>query len=95
MLIGVTLAGGGLTDAQVGGVFTAILIGMALASSVGTIGERVGRRRAYVALLLLVGAAGTVFALTLSVPALVVAALTGALSTDPTSPARSPHSSRR
>jgi MFS family permease len=84
VLIGVTLAGGGLTDAQVGAVFTAILIGMALASLVvGTIGERVGRRRAYVVLLLLVGAAGTVFALTLSVPALVVAALTGALSTDP------------
>jgi MFS family permease len=84
VLIGVTLAEGGLTDAQVGGVFTAILIGMALASLVvGTIGERVGRRRAYVALLLLVGAAGTVFALTLSVPALVVASLTGALSTDP------------
>ncbi|HET9899474.1 MAG TPA: MFS transporter, partial [Actinomycetes bacterium] len=84
VLIGVTLAEGGLTDAQVGGVFTAILIGMALASLVvGTIGERVGRRRAYVVLLLLVGIAGTVFALTLSVPALVVAALTGALSTDP------------
>lgn len=32
VLIGVTLAGGGLTDAQVGAVFTAILIGMALAS---------------------------------------------------------------
>jgi len=84
VLIGVTLAEGGLTDAQVGAVFTAILIGMALASLVvGTIGERVGRRRAYVALLLLVGVAGTVFALTLSVPALVVASLTGALSTDP------------
>jgi MFS family permease len=84
VLIGVMLAAGGLTDAQVGVVFTAILIGMALASLVvGTIGERVGRRRAYVVLLLLVGVAGTVFALTLSVPALVVAALTGALSTDP------------
>jgi MFS family permease len=84
VLIGVMLAAGGLSDAQVGVVFTAILIGMALASLVvGTIGERVGRRRAYIVLLLLVGVAGTVFALTLSVPALVVAALTGALSTDP------------
>jgi predicted MFS family arabinose efflux permease len=84
VLIGVALAKGGLTDAQVGIVFTAILIGMALGSLVvGTIGERVGRRRAYVALLLLVGIAGTVFALTLSLPALVVASLTGALSTDP------------
>ncbi len=84
VLIGVTLAEGGLTDVQVGIVFTAILIGMALGSFVvGTIGERVGRRRAYVALLVLIGIAGTVFALTLSVPALVVASLTGALSTDP------------
>jgi len=84
VLIGVTLAKGGLTDAQVGLVFTAILVGMAIgAAVVGTIGERVGRRRMYVLLLLLVGVAGTVFALTLSIPMLVVAALTGCLSTDP------------
>jgi MFS family permease len=84
VLIGVTLADGGLTDAQVGLIFTAILIGMALGSLVvGTVGERLGRRRVYVAMLLLVGAAGTVFALTLSLPALIAASLTGALSTDP------------
>jgi MFS family permease len=84
VLIGVTLADGGLTDAQVGLIFTAILIGMALGSLVvGTVGERLGRRRVYVAMLLLVGAAGTVFALTLSLPALIGASLTGALSTDP------------
>ena len=84
VLIGVTLADGGLTDAQVGLVFTAILAGMALSSIVvGTVGDRVGRRRTYVVLLLLVGAAGTVFAVTLSIPALVAAALTGCLSTDP------------
>ena len=84
VLIGVTLAEGGLTDTEVGLVFTAILIGMALASAVvGAIGERMGRRRAYVVLLALVGVAGSVFALTLSVPALVVASLTGVLSTDP------------
>ena len=84
VVIGSTLAAGGLSDAQVGLVFTAILAGMALTSVlVGLFGERVGRRRAYVALLLTVGAAGTVFALTLSVPALVIAALTGCLSTDP------------
>jgi len=68
----------------VGLIFTAILIGMALGSLVvGTVGERLGRRRVYVAMLLLVGAAGTVFALTLSLPALIAASLTGALSTDP------------
>jgi MFS family permease len=84
VLIGVTLAEGGLTDRQVGIIFTAILIGMAVGSFVvGTIGERLGRRRAYVAMLVLVGVAGTVFALTLSFPALIAASLTGALSTDP------------
>jgi predicted MFS family arabinose efflux permease len=84
VLIGATLADGGLSDAQVGVVFTAILGGMALGSLVvGTVGERVGRRRIYTALLLLMGAAGAVFALTLSLPALVVAALSGCLSTDP------------
>jgi MFS family permease len=68
----------------VGLIFTAILIGMALGSLVvGTVGERLGRRRVYVAMLLLVGATGTVFALTLSLPALIAASLTGALSTDP------------
>jgi MFS family permease len=84
VLIGVTLAEGGLTDRQVGIIFTAILIGMAVGSFVvGTIGERLGRRRAYAAMLVLVGVAGTVFALTLSFPALIAASLTGALSTDP------------
>lgn len=84
VLIGLTLADAGFTDAEVGLVFTAMLVGMALSSIViGTIGERVGRRRAYLTLLLLVGLAGTVFALTLSMPALIGASLTGALSTDP------------
>lgn len=84
VLIGVTLARGGLTDAQVGLVFTAILIGMAMGTVlVGMVGERVGRRRMYVALLVLVGVAGAVFASTLSVTMLVAAGLTGCLSTDP------------
>jgi predicted MFS family arabinose efflux permease len=84
VLIGVTLADGGLSDAQVGLVFTAMLVGMAVSSViVGTIGERIGRRRAYVGLLVLVGVAGSVFALTHSLPALIAVSLTGALSTDP------------
>ncbi|MGH2581184.1 MAG: MFS transporter, partial [Actinomycetota bacterium] len=45
--------------------------------------DRIGRRRAYVGLLLVMGAAGTLFALTRSLPLLVLAALTGTLSTDP------------
>jgi MFS family permease len=96
VLIGLTLADGGFTDAEVGLVFTAMLVGMALSSiAIGTIGERVGRRRAYLTLLLLVGLAGTVFALTLSMPAVIGASLTGALSTDPNESVQSPHSNRR
>jgi MFS family permease len=84
VVIGASLADGGLGAAAVGVVFTSILIGMALSSTiVGLIGERVGRRRLYVGLLLTVGVAGSVFAFTRSVPLLVLAGLTGCLSTDP------------
>ena len=61
----------------------ALLAGAALVSVLlGRYGDRVGRRRAYRALLVLMGAAGTVFALTSWPPALVLAALTGTVSTD-------------
>jgi MFS family permease len=84
VVIGTSLAAGGLSPVAVGGVFTAMLVGMAASSTlVGLLGERLGRRRLYVLLLLTVGAAGSVFAATTSVPLLVVAALTGCLSTDP------------
>jgi predicted MFS family arabinose efflux permease len=84
VIIGASLAGGGLSAAAVGWVFTSILVGMALSSTlVGLIGERIGRRRLYVGLLITVGVAGSVFALTRSLPLLVLAGLTGCLSTDP------------
>ncbi|MCV0402794.1 MAG: MFS transporter [Chloroflexi bacterium] len=84
ILIGASLAAGGLDAAAVGAVFTAMLLGMAISAlAVGRWGERLGRRRTYVVLLALMGVAGTVFALTGSVPLLVLAALTGTLSTDP------------
>jgi predicted MFS family arabinose efflux permease len=84
VVIGASLANGGLSAAAVGLVFTSILVGMALSSTlVGLLGERLGRRRLYVGLLITVGAAGSVFALTRSVPLLVLAGLTGCLSTDP------------
>ncbi len=61
-----------------------MLLGMAFSSlAVGRWGEAVGRRRTYVGLLVIMGVAGAVFALTGFVPFLVVAALTGTLSTDP------------
>ena len=84
VLIGTILATGGLSSTAVGAVFTAMLAGMAFASiAIGRLGDRIGRRRAYAGLLLIMGAAGSVFALTRWLPALVVAALTGTLSTDP------------
>jgi predicted MFS family arabinose efflux permease len=84
VVIGASLASGGLSAAAVGLVFTSILVGMALSSTiVGLVGERLGRRRLYTGLLVIVGAAGSVFALTRSVPLLVLAGLTGCLSTDP------------
>ena len=84
ILIGASLARGGLDAAEVGAVFTAILLGMAISSlAVARWGERFGRRRSYVLLLGLMGVAGAVFALTGSVAVLVLAALTGTLSTDP------------
>ena len=84
ILIGASLANAGVSDAAVGAIFTAMLAGMAISSlAIGRWGERIGRRRAYAGLLLLMGLAGTAFALTGSVPVLVLAALTGTLSTDP------------
>ena len=84
ILIGASLAAGGLDAAVVGAVFTAMLLGMAISSlAIGRWGEAIGRRRAYVGLLVIMGVAGTVFALTGYVPALILAALTGTLSTDP------------
>jgi MFS family permease len=84
ILIGSSLAATGLDEAAVGSVFTAMLLGMALSTlAVGRWGEPLGRRRTYVWLLALMGVAGTAFALTGFVPLLVLAALTGTLSTDP------------
>jgi predicted MFS family arabinose efflux permease len=84
VILGSALASGGLSDFEVGVVFTAMLAGMAASSiAVGLAGDRIGRRRAYTVLLLVMGLAGAVFALTRSLPVLVLAALTGTLSTDP------------
>ena len=95
VLLGVVLAAARLSDFQVGAVLTAMLGGMALASvGVGRWGERVGRRRLYGSLLALMSVAGAVFALTSWFPALLLAALSGTLSPDPTSRGRSPPWSR-
>jgi MFS family permease len=84
ILIGASLAESGLDETSVGIVFTAMLLGMAVSSlAIGRWGEAIGRRRVYRGLLVVMGAAGTIFALTGFVPFLVLAALTGTLSTDP------------
>jgi MFS family permease len=83
VLIGVTLSRLGLSGPQVGLVLGALLAGSGLASiALARLGDRLGRRRWYVGLLLAMGVAGTVFALTGSVWLLVLAALTGTVSTE-------------
>ena len=83
VVLGTALAAGGLSDSQVALIFTAMLAGMAFATiGVGVSGDRIGRRRLYAALLVGLGLVGTVFALTNSLPVLIVASLTGLMSTD-------------
>ena len=83
MLIGVTLARRGLSDTAVGAVLAALLAGIAAVSVlIARYGDRFGRRRSYRLLFVVMAAAGTVFALTGWLPALILAALTGTVSTD-------------
>lgn len=84
VLLGFSLARSGLGPGEVGLVFAAIIAGMAVGSlAVGRYADRFGRRRAYRLLLALMGLAGAAFALTDEIWLLVLAALTGTLSTDP------------
>jgi predicted MFS family arabinose efflux permease len=83
IVIGVSLEQSGLSTTQVGLVFAAMLAGAAVASIVlARYGDRIGRRRCYRLLLALMAAAGTAFALTHSLPLLILAALTGTVSAD-------------
>ena len=83
VLIGSSLAASGYSSSKVGVLLTAMLVGFAFMSIlVGTRGDRVGRRRLYSGLFLVMAAAGAVFALTTSFVVLVVAALTGTISTE-------------
>jgi MFS family permease len=83
VLIGVTLARRGFSGIEVGLVLGALLAGAALASFlVARTGDRLGRRRWYVGLLVVMAVTGAVFALTDCVALLVVAALSGAVSTE-------------
>jgi predicted MFS family arabinose efflux permease len=83
VLIGVTLARRGLSDRAIGLVLASLLAGTAFVSVlVGRYGDRLGRRHFYRLLFALMAIAGTVFALTDWIPALVIAGLTGTVSTD-------------
>ena len=84
VLLGELLATHGFSTAQVGLILTAMVAGMAVSSLlIGAIGPRLGARTLYTGLLLVMGVSGLVFALTSWLPALVVAGLTGTISTDP------------
>jgi MFS family permease len=84
VLLGEVLATHGFNTAQVGLILTAMVAGMAVSSLlIGAIGPRLGARTLYPALLAIMGVAGLVFALTAWLPALIVAGLTGTISTDP------------
>jgi predicted MFS family arabinose efflux permease len=83
VLIGVTLADRGLSTAAVGVVLASLLAGSALVSVlIARHGDRIGRRRGYRVLLVAMAVAGTIFALTGWLPALILAGLTGTVSTD-------------
>ena len=83
VLIGVTLARRGLSGFEVGLVLAALLAGVALTSvAIARTADRVGRRRWYAALFLLMGLAGIAFALTDEIWLLVLAALSGTVSTE-------------
>lgn len=83
VVLGTSLADGGLTDTQVGLVFAAMLAGNALVGIlVGLVGERVGRRRAYSALFVVLGLSGLAYAFSDDLIVLVAVALAGTLSTD-------------
>jgi MFS family permease len=83
VLLGALLAARGYGPLQAGVVLTALIAGTALASLlVGSLADRVGRRRSYAVFFLGVAAAGAVVAAGAPFWLLLVVALTGTLSTD-------------
>jgi len=81
VILALFLAERGFSDAGIGLVFTATLIGDALLSlGVGAVADRIGRRRVLVASSLLVVLAGAVFATTENAAILTLAAIIGTIS---------------
>jgi len=83
VLLSTSLADRGLSRWQIGLVLGAMLAGIAIMSLVvGRFADRVGRRRSYAVLFVLLGATGVVFAFATAVWLLALAALTGSLSAE-------------
>jgi MFS family permease len=83
VLLGSTLDRHGFSSTEVGVVLAAVLTGTVIASVIlARVGERVGRRRAYIILYAGLALTGVVFAYANSLLPLVIVALTGALSTE-------------
>ncbi|MDE3065529.1 MAG: MFS transporter [Acidobacteriota bacterium] len=83
VLLGVTLDQRGYSSSTVGLVLTAVIAGTVLLSLwLARFGDRVGRRRCYVAMYLALGGVGVVFALPSPIWLLILASLTGTLSTE-------------
>jgi MFS family permease len=83
VVLGTSLAARGASDVEVGLLGAAILAGMAIAAiAVGLAGDRLGRRRTYTGLLLLMGIVGAGYATTQRLWILIVLALLGVMSTD-------------
>ncbi len=83
VLLGVTLDELGFSGLEVGLVLAAVVAGTAAASvAIARYGDRVGRRRAYLGLYVVLAVTGVVFAFATSPWVLGVVALAGALSTE-------------
>lgn len=83
VVLGITLENEGYSTLETGLVVGSLLAGAAVVSLVlARYGDRIGRRRSYFVLLAVMAVAGTVFALTTWLPALILAALTGTVSTE-------------
>lgn len=83
VLLSTSLSGRGLSRWQIGFVLGAVLAGIAIMSLiVGRFADRLGRRRSYAGLYLLLGVTGVAFAFATSYWILALAGLTGSLSAE-------------
>jgi MFS family permease len=83
VLVGVTLQQRGYSAALVGLILSAVVVGTVVASMLlARYADRVGRRRCYVVMYLLLAIVGVAFAFPAPLWLLLLASLTGALSTD-------------